>query len=326
MVEHVFFGGKGGVGKTTIASAYALKCARAGLDTLIVSTDPAHSTSDVFDQTFGDDPRPVEGVGNLRAMEIDPESEVQEHLQETKRALGDQLSAAMVSEIDLQIEMAHQTPGAYEAALLDRFIDVMREADCDRVVFDTSPTGSTLRLLSLPDLLEQWVDRLSYKREKSIDYFEMAAVGKQEPRRVREGDPILARLAKRKERFSFVSEALRGASFYLVCTPDELSVRETERSIETHREYGLSVEGVVINKRTPEPEAHENGRGARFLREKVETEDEHIAFIHESFDPPVAGEIETRTREIKGDLLEEVATELAVDISGVERSSARNQS
>ena len=128
MVEHVFFGGKGGVGKTTIASAYALKCARAGLDTLIVSTDPAHSTSDVFDQTFGDDPRPVEGVGNLRAMEIDPESEVQEHLQETKRALGDQLSAAMVSEIDLQIEMAHQTPGAYEAALLDRFIDVMRAA------------------------------------------------------------------------------------------------------------------------------------------------------------------------------------------------------
>jgi arsenite-transporting ATPase len=314
MTEYVFFGGKGGVGKTTIASAYALKCAHAGLDTLIVSTDPAHSTSDVFDQEFGDEARSVEGIENLRAMEIDPEHEVQEHLQETKRALGDQLSAAMVSEIDLQIEMAHQTPGAYEAALLDRFIDVMRETDCERVVFDTSPTGSTLRLLSLPDLLEKWVDRLSYKREKSIDYFEMAAVGKQEPRRVREGDPILARLAKRKERFSFAGKALRESSFYLVCNPDELSVRETERSLVTHREHDLSVEGIVINKRTPKPEEHEEGRGARFLREKVETERERITYMHESFEPPIVGDIETRVREVKGELLEEVTAELIIDI------------
>lgn len=313
MTEFVFFGGKGGVGKTTVASAYALKCARAGLDTLVVSTDPAHSTSDVFDQEFGDEPRAVEGIENLRAMEIDPESEVQEHLQETKRALGDQLSPSMVGEIDLQIEMAHRTPGAYEAALLDRFIDVMREADCDRVVFDTSPTGSTLRLLSLPDLLEKWIDRLAHKREKSIDYFEMAAVGKQEPRRIREGDPILARLGRRKKRFAFAGEALREASFYLVCTPDELSVRETERSLATHREYDLSVAGVVINKRTPEPDPDEEGRGARFLREKVATERERIAEMHEVFDAPIVGEIETRVREVKGDLLEEVAAELAVD-------------
>ncbi|MEM4780132.1 MAG: ArsA family ATPase [Halalkalicoccus sp.] len=316
MVEYVFFGGKGGVGKTTVASAYALKCARAGLETLVVSTDPAHSTADVFEQEFGDDPRPVEGVENLQAMEIDPESEVQEHLRETKRALGDQLSAAMVSEIGLQIEMAHRTPGAYEAALLDRFIDVMREAECDRIVFDTSPTGSTLRLLSLPDLLEKWIDRLAYKREKSIDYFEMAAIGKQEPRRVREGDPILARLDRRKERFVFARETLREATFFLVCTPDELSVRETERSLATHAEYGLAVEGVVVNKRTPEPEPHEEGRGARFLREKLATEREQIADMHESFDSPIVAEIETRVREIRGDLLEEVAAELAV---GIER-------
>ncbi|WP_122089871.1 ArsA family ATPase [Halalkalicoccus subterraneus] len=314
MAEYVFFGGKGGVGKTTVASAYALKCARAGLETLVVSTDPAHSTGDVFDQEFGDDPRPVEGIENLQALEIDPESEVQEHLQETKRALGEQLSPSMAGEIDLQIEMAHRTPGAYEAALLDRFIDVMREADCDRVVFDTSPTGSTLRLLSLPDLLEKWIDRLAHKREKSIDYFEMAAIGEQEPRRVREGDPILARLQGRKERFAFAGEALRESAFYLVCTPDELSVRETERSLSTHREYGLSVAGVVINKRTPEPEAHEEGRGARFLREKVATERERVDEMHDSFDAPIVGEIETRVREVKGDLLEEVAAELAVEI------------
>ncbi len=320
MAEHVFFGGKGGVGKTTVASAYALECAREGLETLVVSTDPAHSTSDVFDQEFGDEAESVQGIENLRAMEIDPESEVQDHLQETKRALGEQLSSAMVNEIDLQIEMAHRTPGAYEAALLYRFIDVMREADCDRIVFDTSPTGSTLRLLSLPDLLEGWIDRLSYKREKSIDYFEKAAIGKQEPRRVSEGDPILARLQRRKERFSFAGEALREASFYLVCNPDDLSVRETERSLSTHREYGLAVCGIVINKLTPEPEDHEEGRGATFLREKVATERGHVEYMRERFDPPVVAAIETRVREIKGDLLAEVASELAVEIHSASAS------
>ncbi|MEF8856733.1 MAG: ArsA-related P-loop ATPase, partial [Haloplanus sp.] len=71
MDRFVFFGGKGGVGKTTMSSAYGLKCARAGLETLVVSTDPAHSTADVFDQAFDDEPRAVEGIDDLSVMEID---------------------------------------------------------------------------------------------------------------------------------------------------------------------------------------------------------------------------------------------------------------
>ncbi|WP_331235277.1 ArsA family ATPase [Natronorarus salvus] len=313
MAEFVFFGGKGGVGKTTAASAYALRCSRAGIETLVVSTDPAHSTGDVFDQSFDDDPRAVEGYDRLAVMELDPEREVQEHLRETKRRLNDQLSAALVNEIDLQIEMAHRTPGAYEAALFDRFVDVMREAEYDRVVFDTSPTGSTLRLLALPDLLGKWIDRLAYKREKSIELFEMAAIGRQEPRRVAEGDPILAHLAHRKERFEFAGETLREAAFYLVCTPDELSVRETERSLSTHEEYDLSVEGIVINKLTPEPDPDEEGTGARYLREKVATERERVDRIEREFSPPIVARIPSRSREITGTLLEETADELAIE-------------
>src|SRR6056297_335212 len=147
MNKFVFFGGKGGVGKTTVSCAYGLKCAREGLKTLVVSTDPAHSTSDVFDQQFGDEPERVEAYENLWAMELDPDEEVERHMMEIKRTMSDQVSPAIVNEIDRQIELAHRTPGAHEAALFDRFIDVMREAstpdggDYDRVVFDTSPTG-----------------------------------------------------------------------------------------------------------------------------------------------------------------------------------------
>ena len=315
MEKFVFFGGKGGVGKTTVSSAYAVKCARAGLRTLIVSTDPAHSTSDLFDQQFDDEPRPVEGVENLDAMEIDPEEEVEEHLMEIKRAMGDQVSPAMVNAIDIQLEMAHQTPGAYEAALFDRFIDVMRDSgEYDRVVFDTSPTGGTLRLLSLPEFLEGWIDRLMAKRKKSLDRYEMTAIGKNEPKRIKEGDPIIARLTKRKERFEFAGEILEeNAAFFLVLNPDELSIQESERAVEQLQTHGLNVAGLVVNKVTPEPDEEETGRGARYLRERCATESERIDRIRREFTVPVVAEIESRVEEVKGDLLAEVADELAID-------------
>ncbi|ERG95964.1 ArsA family ATPase [Haloquadratum walsbyi] len=316
MDTHVFFGGKGGVGKTTISSAYALKCARAGIDTLIVSTDPAHSTSDVFDQDFTDEPASVEEIDNLDAMEIDPESETERHLMETKRALSDQVSPAMVNEVDRQIEMAHQTPGAYEAALMDRFINVMRNSDdYDRVIFDTSPTGGTLRLLSLPDMLEGWIERLAYKREQSIDLYERAAIGNEEPRRVMDGDPILDRLTTRKDRFEFAGETLRtDAAFFLVANPDELSIRETQRAISELQSYDLTIRGLAVNRLTPEPDPDENGRGARFLRDRVATERERLTELHETLDPPVVAEIETRVSEVKGTILDTVAEELAIDV------------
>ncbi|WP_433628942.1 ArsA family ATPase [Halomicrococcus sp. NG-SE-24] len=315
-MKFVFFGGKGGVGKTTVSSAYGLKCARAGLDTLVVSTDPAHSTSDVFDQQFGDDPAPVEGHENLWAMEIDPDEEVQRHMQEIKRAMSDQVSPAVVNAIDRQIELAHKTPGAHEAALFDRFVDVMRDSEeYDRVVFDTSPTGGTLRLLGLPEFLGDWIDRLLDKRAKSIELFEKAAVGEHEARRRAEDDPIIRRLEERKETFEFAGRVLREeAAFYLVLNPDELSIRETGRAIEELTEYDLDVEGLVVNKVTPEPDDDEGGRGARYLRERCRTERDRIDEIRSAFDEPVVATIEERVQEVKGSLLAEVAAELAVEV------------
>ncbi|WP_058827415.1 TRC40/GET3/ArsA family transport-energizing ATPase [Haloferax sp. Q22] len=315
MRKFVFFGGKGGVGKTTMSSAYAVKCARDGVRTLLVSTDPAHSTSDVFDQSFTDEPAAVADEPNLDAMEIDPETEVREHLMETKRAMGDQVSPAMVNEIDRQIEMAHQTPGAYESALFDRFIDVMRSADeYDRVVFDTSPTGGTLRLLSLPEYLDGWIQRLLHKRKESVKLFERAAIGNNEPRRMMDGDPIIARLEQRRDDFSFAKETLQDdAAFFLVVNPDELSLRETERAIDQLDDYGLDVRGLAVNRLTPEPDPDESGRGATFLRERVKTERARLADLRENFSPPLVAAVETRVAEVKGDFLGEVAAELDID-------------
>ncbi|ERG89938.1 MAG: arsenite-activated ATPase ArsA [halophilic archaeon J07HX5] len=314
MDRFVFFGGKGGVGKTTVSSAYAHKCATAGQEVLLVSTDPAHSTADVFDQEFDDEPQPVAGYDSLSAVEIDPQEAVDEHLMGIKRSLGDQVSPAIVNEIDRQIELAHRTPGAHEAALFDRFINVMQNAEAfDRVVFDTSPTGGTLRLLSLPEYLGGWINRLLEKREESVKLYERAAIGGREPQRTTVGDPIIARLQQRKENFEFAEVTLRTeASFFLVANPDQLSVRETARAIDQLREYELTIGGIVMNRLTPEPDPEENGRGARYLRDRIETERERLRTVHDSLEPPVVATIESRVREVKGDLLESVAAELDV--------------
>ena len=322
MEPFVFFGGKGGVGKTTVSCAYASRCANAGVRTLVVSTDPAHSVSDVFDQQFGDDPEPVAGIDGLDAMEIDPEDEMQRHLQEIRSGLSEQVSVAMVSEINRQLEMSHGTPGAYEAALFDAFVGVMRNESepYDRVVFDTAPTGSTLRLLGLPEFLGDWIDRLLYKRRQSIDLFEKAAIGNMEPRRLMDGDPVLERLQRRKEFFEFAGDAMQNdAAFFLVLNPDQLSVNETGRAIEAFTERDLRVRGLVANKLTPSPDDNENGRGARYLREKVETERERIAQVREEFSPPLLAEIESRTREVRGDILADVSAELDIE-TGIERA------
>ena len=315
MEPFVFFGGKGGVGKTTVSCAYGLQCARDGHETLVVSTDPAHSVSDVFDQPFDDDARPVDGIDHLSAMQIDPDDEVTRHLNELRQGLSEQVSTAMVNEINRQLEMSHGTPGAYEAALFDRFIEVMRTADpYDRVVFDTSPTGSTLRLLGLPELLEDWIDRLMQKRRVSIDLFEKAAIGNNEPRRVMEGDPVLAQLQQRKEFFEFAGRSLReDAAFFLVLNPDSLSLNETERAIAEMNDKGLAVRGLVANKLTPEPDPDENGRGARYLRDRVATESKRLTRVREEFGPPLVAEIETRISEIKGDFLGDVAAEIDIE-------------
>jgi arsenite-transporting ATPase len=317
MNKFVFFGGKGGVGKTTVSCAYALKCAQEGLKTLVVSTDPAHSTSDVFDQQFGDDPEPVEGHENLSAMELDPDAEVERHMMEIKRTMSDQVSPAIVNEIDRQIELAHRTPGAHEAALFDRFIDVMRDSEeYDRVVFDTSPTGGTLRLLSLPDFLESWIERLLEKREQSLDLYDKAAIGGRDPTREIEQDPIIARLIERKEMFEFAGRTLReDAAFFLVLNPDELSIRETRRALEDLTEYDLGVEGLVVNKIAPAPDEGEEGTGATYLRDRHRTEQERIRSIDAEFDEPVMARIRQRVEEVKGDLLAEVADELDIGVA-----------
>ena len=162
----LFFGGKGGVGKTTMASAFALLSADGGARTLLVSTDPAHSTSDIFEQQLGNEPQTL--VDNLWALEIDPEQEVDSYIAEVKARVADSAPPRLHREVERQIDIARISPGAEESALFDRFARILEENGdtYDRIVFDTAPTGHTLRLLSLPETMTAWITGLMAHRKK----------------------------------------------------------------------------------------------------------------------------------------------------------------
>ncbi len=170
----VFFGGKGGVGKTTCSAAFAMFCAKSGLKTLIVSTDPAHSTSDIFEKRIEDSITNI--LPNLDALEISGEKESKAYMDGVRLSLQHIVSPVIVDQITKQIDAASISPGTEEAALFDKMIDIITEKtdEYDRIIFDTAPTGHTVRLLSLPDLLGAWLETLIKKRSKSVALMSMA--------------------------------------------------------------------------------------------------------------------------------------------------------
>ena len=164
----LFFGGKGGVGKTTSAAATALQASRAGKRVLLVSTDPAHNTSDILGRPIG--PEIVEVLPNLHALEVDATQESARYVEEVKVRIKALFGHAILKEANRQIDLAASMPAAEEVALFDRIGSLIRGEDdrFDLLVFDTAPTGHTLRLIRMPELMEAWIRALSRSRRAML--------------------------------------------------------------------------------------------------------------------------------------------------------------
>jgi arsenite-transporting ATPase len=241
--EVLFFGGKGGVGKTTCASAAALAASRAGKRVLLVSTDPAHSTSDIFERSIGPEPEPI--ASSLHAMEIDAASESRRYVAEVKAHIAQLFGHEILKEANRQIDLAATMPGAEEVALFDRMGALIRGEDSrfDLVIFDTAPTGHTLRLIRMPELMEAWIKALSRSRR--------AMLGVEQDDKQ---DPIMITLGDRLERLRLLRARLmsgRTTGFVLVLIPERLPIEETSRAIEQLDEAGVKVGALVVNRVLP---------------------------------------------------------------------------
>ena len=156
MARLLLFGGKGGVGKTTTSTSTAVGLADSGLKVLLVSSDPAHSTSDSLGVQLGPEPTKVEGVEGLWGLELDPEARISDHIPKLTETLGPMLGG---EDADLNAsEMV--LPGLDEAMAFDELLKHLENPDWDVIVFDTAPTGHTLRFLALPEIIEKWADKI----------------------------------------------------------------------------------------------------------------------------------------------------------------------
>ena len=257
----LFFGGKGGVGKTTIASAAALRLAgrrgegREGYKTLLVSTDPAHSTSDIFQTRLDGRPRPV--APGCSAMEIDPEREADAYIEAVKSRVASAAPPRLLGEVYRQIDIARVSPGAAEAALFDRFTRILEDEaeEYDRIVFDTAPTGQTLRLLALPESMSAWIGGLIKRREKVGAISRMwNNVAGTDTNEIPRDDPLLQALEERRSRFDRARRVLADSeqtAFVFVVTPERLPIWETEKAVEALARNGIPIGAVVVNKVLP---------------------------------------------------------------------------
>ena len=274
-----FFGGKGGTGKTTCAAAYACHLSSRGCRTLLVSTDPAHSTSDVLDVQLGADITPV--AENLWGLEVDPELESRRYITAIQEKMLSIVSPAIVDEIKKQMEIAYTSPGAEEAAIFDKFVELMDERGrvYDAIVFDTAPTGHTLRLLSLPEILGGWIENLIAKRRKAMEMFGMAGRFDKEMRRRAEEDPVVEALVRRRDRFERSRRYLTdpgSSAFYFVLNAERMPILETARAVEMLMKFGIGVGGVVVNRVIPED-------AGEFFRERLAAQKGYLEDIGERF-------------------------------------------
>lgn len=252
----VFFGGKGGVGKTTSATAFAMLASRGERRVLLVSTDPAHSTADILETPLGPEPTPVDD--RLWAMEIDADREAEAYIDRVRHNLMEVTPVRLRDEMERQMDLARVSPGAEEAALFDRFADLVvgLGGDYDMLVFDTAPIGHTLRLLSLPELLQAWVDGLLEKRRtvRNLNAMWRHMTDGGGPDETTD-DPVEAVLLERRRKFYRVRRLLLTpgeAVFVFVLTPERLPIVETRKAITLLSKSAIPVGGLVVNRLLPE--------------------------------------------------------------------------
>ena len=257
--EYVLYGGKGGVGKTTCAAATALASARDGTQTLVLSTDPAHSLSDTLETDVPGEPTRIRESAPLWAAEIDPAAATGGPFAGANgdEAEGGDGSSAAGMDLGGMGELlgggehplaGGAMPGADEAAAVQLLLEYLDDPRFDRVVVDTAPTGHTLRLLELPDVMDSMVGRLVAFRERLSGMAGSLGGLFGSDDDVEAGVDDLRALSARIERLRAALQDPARTDFRVVLVPEAMSVVESERLLDRLSEFDIPVETLVVNR------------------------------------------------------------------------------
>ncbi len=287
----VLFTGKGGVGKTTVAAATALRIAEGGRKTLIMSTDPAHSLADAFDAELG--PEPSEVAPNLWAEEIDPQRRLEENWRDIQQHAIAVLNWAGLDAI--QAEELSIIPGLDELFSLADVKSHHDDSPYDVLIVDCAPTGETLRLLSLPDIIQWYMDRI-FPLERRV-MGALRPVAQRITSFPLPGAPVYDAVARFYEKLEGVRQVLTDpstTSVRLVVNPERMVIAEAMRTFTYLNLFGYRVDSVVVNRLLPAEISD-----PYFDRWK-ELQAEHLATIESAFTPVPLLKSHLRDRELIG--------------------------
>jgi len=257
----LMFGGKGGVGKTTCAAAAALYLVQQKKRVLIISTDPAPSLSDSFDQKVGGEVKAIKGVEGLFALEI----EGKRVLERWKEKFGPEVYEVISSFLPVDegiLDYLGEAPGIEEEFMLNYILELLESEKYDIVIWDTAPTGHTLRLLSLPSIFIRHLEaagKLYCSLSAHLDKIRSLTGRKKGKRSV--FDIVESWKALALKVTDFLKDPLR-TQFVAVTIPEAMSVIQTERLLFTFQSFGIKVNNLVVN------DIIEATDGSRFLEER----------------------------------------------------------
>jgi len=296
-LKFLFFGGKGGVGKTALAGATALWLAGQGRRTLLASTNPVHSLSGLLGQDVSGGHTDITGVPNFWAYEID----TRETIERSKKDIRDKIQwflkfADISTKADDFVESATMNPAFEESAMFENMVDMMLKNEYDTYVFDTAPTANARRLLGMSKVYSLWVDKMLKSREEARTLREMLSFTKK-----KEDDPLLRYLLQFRTRMGQARLLLTDAqqtAFFFVTLPEALPIAVITRFIGWFHDFGIPVGGVIVNmlldrqalgKDVPE-----------FVLNRMQMQDEHMKTVWEKFDGQVRAILPLFDQEVRG--------------------------
>jgi arsenite-transporting ATPase len=320
----LFVGGKGGVGKTSVASALALARAQSGGRVLLVSTDPAHNLGHIWDAALSDVAARVftASNGHVDAVEIDPRANIERHFAAVSATMMKLLPERLHRSAKAHLELAKTAPGSHESAVLERIAELMAVGvdSYDLVVFDTAPSGHTLHLLSLPEKLTGWTESLLASRSRS-DRFAAAARGivRGEDSEA-EGDVELRRtLIARRDRFASMTTTITDGTitgFVIVTIAERMPVAESLDIVGQLHGLGVDVACLVVNRRSP-------ADAGAFLADCRKREDVRLQELRANLPTVPMIELPLLARDMTG---EDGLGELAALLSAAETEAPRGPS
>jgi arsenite-transporting ATPase len=296
-LKYVFFGGKGGVGKTVMAGVTASWFARQGRRTMLASTNPVHSLSGLLDQDVHGKPTPVTGVTNLWAYEIETKETIERSKRDIKQKIQWFLKYAEIStQADQFVESATMNPAFEESAMFENMVDLMFRSEYDVYVFDTAPTANARRLLGMSKVYSLWVNKMMKSREEAQSLRQLLSFTKK-----KEADPLMDYLVSFRERMGHARELLTDpgkTAFFFVTLPEALPIAVIKRFINWFQDFGIPVGGVIVNMVIQKSEVQADS--PEFVKNRVAMQDEYMQQIWSDFDGNVRAIVPLFDNEVRG--------------------------